>query len=64
MRYFQTQNVHREHDLDDPKYRDFYSDGVTLIRKLYTDIPVSGKSGEWGKKKEGRRRNDWWTQDL
>lgn len=51
MRYFQTQNVHREHDLDDPKYRDFYSDGVTLIRKLYTDIPVSGKSGEWGKKR-------------
>ena len=42
----QTESVLREHNLDDPKYCDLCSHGNTLITKLYTDIPVSGKSGE------------------
>ena len=56
VRDSQTENVLREHDLDDPKYCDLCSESVTLIRKLYTDIPVSGKLGE--RKKEGGKGND------
>ena len=54
VRDSQTENVLREHDLDDPKYCDLCSEGVTLIRKLYMDIPVAGKSGERKEKTGGK----------
>ena len=54
MRDSQTGNVLREHNLDDPKYCDLCSHGIALITKLYTDIPVSGKSGERKEKREGK----------
>ena len=54
MRDSETGNVLREHNLDDPKYCDLCSHGIALITKLYTDIPVSGKSGERKEKREGK----------